>query len=56
MRPQVPDLTSERIIESQARQVFDVLGVFPRYVNHGCLYNQALSDVHSTGAVAPTLH
>ena len=56
MRPQVPDLTSERSIDSQARQVLDVLGLFPRHVNRGCLYNQALADVHSTGAVAPTLH
>ena len=56
MRPQVPDLTSERGIDSKARQVFDVLGLFHRHVNRGCLYNQTLADVHSTGAVALTLH
>ena len=56
MRPQVPDLTTERSIDSEARQVLDMLGLFPRHVNRGCLYNQALADVQLTGAVALTLH
>ena len=49
MRPQVPDLTTRYIFDSQATWVTGVLGLFSECVIHGYLYNQALADVRSTG-------
>ena len=42
-------LTTERSFESQATLVIYVLGLFFGRVIHGCLYNQALAGVRSTG-------
>ena len=44
------EFTTERGFDSKATWVIDVLGLFSWHVNHGCLYNQALADVQSTGA------
>ena len=44
------DLTTDRCFYSQATCVINVLGLFFWTVIHGCLYNQALDDVRSTGA------
>ena len=47
MRPHVPDLAS---FDSNATWVIDVFGLYFWHDIHGCLYNQALADVRSTGA------
>ena len=44
------DLTTERSFDSQGTWVRGVLGLIFCHVIHGCLYNQALADVQSTGA------
>ena len=36
--------------ESQATWVIDVVGLFLRHDTDGCLYNQVLADIRSTGA------
>ena len=43
------NLTTEHNFESQATRVIDVLCLFFDVIR-GCLYNQALTDVRSTGA------
>ena len=51
MQPHVPDLVTDRGFDSQATWFIDVLGLFIFWpVSDGCLYNQALADVRSTGA------
>ena len=45
----IDNLITEHSFDSQATRVFDVLGLFYGNVIHGCLYNQALADVQSTG-------
>ena len=42
--------TTERSFDSQAIWAIEVLGLFSWHVINGCLYNQALADVRSTGA------
>ena len=42
--------TTERNFDSQATWVIDVVIVFHCNVIHGCLYNQAMADIRSTGA------
>ena len=45
----IDDLTNKRSFDSEATSVIDVLGSFFCHFIHGCLYNQALTDVRSTG-------
>ena len=44
------DLTTERNFDSQASWVINMVGLFSFPFINGCLYNQALTDVQSTGA------
>ena len=41
---------NERSFDSQATWLIDELSLFFRHVVHGCLYNQTLADIRSTGA------
>ena len=43
------DITTERSLYSQATWIIDMLGIYFDVI-HGCLYNQSLVDVLSTGA------
>ena len=43
------DLTIERSFELQGTWVIDVIGLLFDVIN-GCLYNQAMADVRSTGS------
>ena len=44
------DLTTGLSFDSKATWVTDVLSMLFWHVIHGCLYNQALADIRSTGA------
>ena len=50
MRGVMDDLTTEHSFDLQATWAIGVLGIFVANVIHWCLYNQAMTDVRSTGA------
>ena len=51
----VPDLTTYRTFDCQATWIIDMFGISVDVI-YGCLYNQALVDVRSTGSEIKCLY